>query len=54
MGCDKHRVDCMRASQVALEVKNLPANAGDLRDMGFIPGLGSSHGEGNVDRKSVV
>ena len=29
-----------RASQVALVVKNLPANTGDLRDMGFIPGLG--------------
>ena len=25
------------ASQVALVVKNLPANAGDLRDMGLIP-----------------
>ena len=34
---------------MVLVVKNLPANAGDLRDMGFIPGLGSSHGEGNVD-----
>ena len=29
-----------RASQVALVVKNHPANAGDIRDMGFIPGLG--------------
>ena len=27
------------ASQVTLVVKNLPANAGDLRDMGLIPGL---------------
>ena len=26
-----------RASQVALVVKNLPANAGDLRDTGSIP-----------------
>ena len=25
---------------MALEVKNLPANAGDVRDMGSIPGLG--------------
>ena len=25
---------------MALEVKNLPANAGDIRDMGSIPGLG--------------
>ena len=28
-------------------VKNLPANAGDTRDMGLIPGLGRSPGEGN-------
>ena len=28
-------------------VKNLPANAGDLRDTGSVPGLGSSPGEGN-------
>ena len=27
------------ASQVALMVKNPPANAGDTRDMGSIPGL---------------
>ena len=49
------------ASQVALVVKNLPANAGDIRDMdsipqsgaynvgdpGLIPGWGRSSGEGN-------
>ena len=28
-------------------VKNLPANAGDARDVGSIPGLGSSPGVGN-------
>ena len=28
-------------------VKNPPASAGDLRDMGSIPGLGRSPGEGN-------
>ena len=28
-------------------VKSLPANAGDIRDAGFIPGLGRSPGEGN-------
>ena len=27
-------------------VKNLPANAGDIRDVAFIPGLGRSPGEG--------
>ena len=35
------------ASQMALMVNNLPANPGDIRDMGSIPGLGRSHGEGN-------
>ena len=30
-----------------LVVKNLPANAGDIRDMGSIPGLGRSPGEGH-------
>ena len=34
-------------SQVALEIKNLPANEGDIRDMGLIPGLGRSPGRGN-------
>ena len=29
------------ASQVARLVKNMPANAGDPRDAGLIPGLGS-------------
>ena len=35
------------ASQVALVVKNLPANAGDVRDAGSIPGSGRSPGEEN-------
>ena len=35
------------ASQVALVVKNLPANAGDAREVGSIPGSGRSPGEGN-------
>ena len=35
------------ASQVVLVVKNLPANAGGIRDRGSIPGLGRSDGEGN-------
>ena len=35
------------ASQVALEVKNLPANSGDPRDGGWTPGLERSPGEGN-------
>ena len=28
-------------------VKNLPANAGDIKDVGSIPGSGRSPGEGN-------
>ena len=36
-----------RAPQVALAVKNLPANIGDVRDVGFIPGLERFPGEGN-------
>ena len=36
----------MRPSQVALVVKNLPANAGDIRDAGSITGLGRSPGGG--------
>ena len=37
----------VRFSQVALVVKNLPANAGDVRDVGSIPGSGRSPGGGN-------
>ena len=36
-----------RTSQVAPVVKNLPANAGDIRDSGLIPGLGRSPGGGH-------
>ena len=36
-----------RASQVALMVNNPPANAGDIRDSGSIPGSGRSHGGGH-------
>ena len=32
------------ASQVALVVKNPPADARDIRDMGLIPGMGRSQG----------
>ena len=35
------------ASKVALVVKNSPANAGDIRDKGSIPGSGRSPGEGH-------
>ena len=32
---------------MVLVVKNLPDNAGDVRDVGLIPGLGRSLGEGH-------
>ena len=35
------------ASQVAVVIKNPPINAGDIRDMGLIPGSGRSLGGGN-------
>ena len=40
---------CPGLSQVALAVKNPPANAGDIRDLGLTPGSGGSPGEGNKD-----
>ena len=42
------------ASQVAPVVKNLPANAGDLRDVGLIPGLGRSPGGGVATHSSIL
>ena len=36
----------LRASQVALAVKNLPANAGDIKDVSSIPRSGRSPGGG--------
>ena len=35
------------ASQLALVVKNLPANTGDIRDVSLIPGWGRSPGKKN-------
>jgi len=39
-----------RASQVALGVKNVPANAEDVGDAGSIPGSGRSPGGGHGNR----
>ena len=41
------------ASQGALVVKNLPANAGDATDMGTIPGSGRSLEEGMATHSSI-
>ena len=35
-------------------VKNLPANAGAARDIGSIPGLGRSRGEGMARNSSIL
>ena len=35
------------ASQVALVVKNMPTNVGDIRDVGSTPGSGRPTGGGN-------
>ena len=40
-------MDASQASQLALVEKDLPANVGDVRDAGWIPGLGRSPGEGH-------
>ena len=37
----------MEGSQVLLVVKNPPANAGDIRDAGSVPGSGRSPGGGH-------
>ena len=42
------------ASQVALVVKNLPANAGDLRDMGLIPESEDPLEEGKAAHSSIL
>ena len=42
-----YNIDKIRTSQVVLVVKNLPANAEDVKDVGSIPGLGRSPGGGH-------
>ena len=39
---------------MALVVKNPPANAGDIRDMGSIPGSGRSPEEGTATHSSIL
>ena len=49
-----HMCVCMGASQVALVVKNLPANAGDIKEEGSIPGLGRSPGGGMATHSYIL
>ena len=46
--------DERQASQVVLVVKNPPANSGDVRDTGLIPGLGRFPGGGNGNLLSSI
>ena len=45
--CIQDSVSAHWASQVALVVKNLLANAGDIKEVGSIPGSGRSPGGGH-------
>ena len=42
------------ASQFVLVVKNLPANAGNIRDMGSVPGWKDSLEEGIATHSSIL
>ena len=44
----------IRASQVVLVVKILPANAGDIKDMGLIPGQEDPLEEGMATHSSIL
>ena len=44
----------LRASQVVLIIKNLPANTGDIRDAGSIPESGRSLEEGMATHSSIL
>ena len=44
----------IKASQVALVVENLPANAGDIRDAGSIPRWGRSLEKGMANQSIVL
>ena len=56
MQINKCNISQQWAFQAALVVKNSPANAGDTRDSGSIPGLGRSlgGGQGNLHQYSLL
>ena len=47
-------IKMIKASQGALGIKNLPANVGDIRDAGSIPGSGRSLEEGTATHSSIL
>ena len=46
--------ECMWASQVALVVKNLPSNAGDIRNVGSVSKRGRCLKEGMASKFSIL
>ena len=50
----RQTMQTIKASQVVLVVKNQPANAGDLRHAGLIPGSGRSAGGGHATHSSIL
>ena len=50
----KQSINLSRGSQVALVVKNLPANTGDLRDEGSVPEPRRSLEEGMATHSSIL
>ena len=50
----RHEFDSFWASQVSLVVKNPPANAGDIRDAGSIPGQKDPLEEGMATHFSIL
>ena len=48
------KVAALGDSQVVLVVKNPPANAGDIRDVSSIPGLGKPSGGGHGKNFSIL
>ena len=45
--------DLVGAFQVVLLLKNMPVNAGDIRDMGLIPGLERTSGGGSLSMQET-
>ena len=54
MGSQKDMTEQLTLSQVALEVKNLPAHAGEAGDTGSIPGSGRSPLEKEMATHSCI
>ena len=49
-----HTLTCTHASQMALVIKNSPSNAGDIRDLGLIPGQEDPLEEGMATHSRIL